>query len=95
MKQMTMAEIRESLAKDDAENIYEYRDMFDVFLNGVPGYNNFENDDCIDYYIQRHYPDYDVEDNEPIEILHILDDGNGKIMAKVTQHEDEVKVEFV
>lgn len=95
MKQMTMAEIRESLAKDDAENIDDYRDKFDIFLNGCPGYNNYENDDCIDYYIQRNFPDWDVEDDNPVVLMEVLDDGNGQVFAKVIQHEGEVDIEFV
>lgn len=93
-KTMSMAEIRESLARDDAESINDYRDRFDIFLNGCPGYNNYENDDCIDYYIQRHYPDMSVDDENPIEVLHVLDDGNGKVFAKIVQHQGDVQIDF-
>lgn len=94
-KQITMTEIRESLAKADAEDINDYRDRFDIFLNGCPGYNNYENDDCIDYYIQRHYPDLDLEDDTPIVLMEVLDDGNGKVFVKIIQHQGDVQVEFI
>ena len=94
-KVMSMAEIRESLARDDAENVYEYRDMFEIFLNGCPGYNSYENNDCIDYYIQRHYPIFYLDDEDPVEVLQVVDDGNGAIIAKIIQHQSDVDVEFI
>lgn len=94
VKTMTMAEIREYLANDDVKNITQYVNLFDIFLNGNTGYNSLENDDCIDCYIRRFFPEKGINDKKPVELLHVLDDGDGEVFAKVIQHKDEVTVEF-
>jgi hypothetical protein len=93
-KTLYMAEIREALAKEDAESQFDYADMVEIFLNGCPGYNSYENDDALDYYLQRHYPDMNVDDGNPVVVLQVLDDGNGQPIAEVIQHQNDVQVEW-
>jgi hypothetical protein len=94
MKQIFMYQIREYLAKGDAEGIDEYSDLYEIYLNGCIGYNNMENEDCIDYYLSRVYPDMFVEDSVQVKVLEILDDGTREVVANVYQENSDITLEY-
>ena len=53
-----------------------------------------ENEDCIDYYLQRNYPDMFVDDSIKVKVLEVLDDGTSEVLATVYQEESDVEVEY-
>ena len=72
MKQIFMSQIRGYLAKENAERMHEYSDLYDIYLNGCIGYNDMENEDCIDYYLRKNYPDIFVDDSIKVKLLEAL-----------------------
>jgi hypothetical protein len=92
MKIISIQEIREKLAGEDAENIYEYKDLYDVFLNGCSGYTQFKDEDCVEWYVARgHLYNSHLEDEEPVEVAHITND-NKELLYVVHQYCGEVQL---
>jgi hypothetical protein len=85
MKTLTIQIIREVLAQDDAENIDEYRDKFQIYMDGCPGYNNIDAETCMDYYINKGYLfDGSLEDETPVDVAQVVDE-EGKVLFIVSQ----------
>ena len=95
MKEITINQIREELAAQDADNT-ETRTLFDVFLDGCPGYANTEPWECLDYYVQRGgFLDLCLEDNDaPVPVGRVIDD-TGKLLFTAEQYCQEVQIKEV
>jgi hypothetical protein len=47
---LTLDDIKERLANNDVE-LLDDRDLFDLFMNGCTGWNNFIPEECIENYV--------------------------------------------
>lgn len=88
MKTISIDDIRESLAMEDAGSI-DAPDLFDVMLKGYVGYNQHKDEDCLDWYLERDsLLDCDLEDEDPVKVAIVLG-SDGKPKFEVFQHYQE------
>jgi len=91
MKTTTIQEIRETLARDDAEGINDYKDKFQIYLEGCPGYNNIDAETCVGYYLNKSYLlDSSLEDSEiPVDIAYVTNE-TGDVLFIISQYCQEL-----
>lgn len=90
MKTVSIEEIREKLARDDAEGL-DGPALYEIMLNGCTGYANHSNEDCIEWFLWKgDLLSFDLEDNDsPVQVARIVD-SNGMELGIVEQYCNEL-----
>lgn len=89
MKTINILEVKENLARLDAENL-DGRDLYELFLEGYQGYLNYSDRDCLDWYIDKgEMYDSEVDDEDQVQLAVVIDKEKNPIF-NVFQHQGRV-----
>jgi hypothetical protein len=87
---ISIQEIRESLAKDDAEGL-DGPALYEIMLNGCAGYSNHSSEDCIEWFLWKgRLLNFDLDDSDkPVKVARIVD-SNRMELGVVEQYCNEL-----
>lgn len=97
MKTLTMNELREELAQNDADNLTIYaRDLKEIFLYGIVGYNDYDASEILSIALEREiFKGIDLEDSDTsIQVAEVIDEKTGN-RYKITQFCQELDYENI
>lgn len=92
METISIDDIREQLAKDDAEGL-DSNSLFEIMLCGCTGYNNYSDEECMEWYLNKGHLWNDEITPETPEKIAIVLGSDGKPKFEVFQQYQDVSFE--